>query len=120
VCRSSGCSSGSPTSGCWRAWPAATGSWKGGFALQLRYGLLTRPTKDVDLRTELPVHEALELLRRAVEAAGASAGDATDECALVERLGLPVALVPGEPGNFKITTPEDVERAERLVSTVDA
>jgi 2-C-methyl-D-erythritol 4-phosphate cytidylyltransferase/2-C-methyl-D-erythritol 2,4-cyclodiphosphate synthase len=51
------------------------------------------------------------LLRRAFEAAGASASEATDECQLVERLGQPVALVPGEPGNLKITGPEDVERA---------
>jgi predicted nucleotidyltransferase component of viral defense system len=49
----------------------AGGDWvlKGGFALQLRYGLLARPTKDVDVRTALPVHEALERLRRTVEAA---------------------------------------------------
>jgi len=52
-----------------------------------------------------------ELLLRAYAAAGAEASAATDECALVERLGAPVTLVPGEPGNFKITTPEDVERA---------
>jgi 2-C-methyl-D-erythritol 4-phosphate cytidylyltransferase/2-C-methyl-D-erythritol 2,4-cyclodiphosphate synthase len=52
-----------------------------------------------------------EVLRRAFEAAGPSASEATDECQLVERLGLPVALVPGEPGNAKITGPEDVERA---------
>jgi 2-C-methyl-D-erythritol 4-phosphate cytidylyltransferase/2-C-methyl-D-erythritol 2,4-cyclodiphosphate synthase len=52
-----------------------------------------------------------DLLLRAYEAAGAAASAATDECALVERLGAPVTLVPGEPGNFKITGPEDVERA---------
>ena len=52
-----------------------------------------------------------DLLRRAFEAAGASASEATDECQLVERLGLPVALVAGEPGNLKITGPEDVDRA---------
>jgi 2-C-methyl-D-erythritol 4-phosphate cytidylyltransferase/2-C-methyl-D-erythritol 2,4-cyclodiphosphate synthase len=52
-----------------------------------------------------------EVLRRAFEAAGGSAAAATDESQLVERLGLPVALVPGEPGNSKITGPEDVERA---------
>ena len=34
---------------------------------------------------------------------GAAAAAATDECQLVERLGAPVTLVPGEPGNFKIT-----------------
>lgn len=52
-----------------------------------------------------------DLLLRAYAAAGAEASGATDECALVERLGAPVTLVPGEPGNFKITGPEDVERA---------
>jgi 2-C-methyl-D-erythritol 4-phosphate cytidylyltransferase/2-C-methyl-D-erythritol 2,4-cyclodiphosphate synthase len=52
-----------------------------------------------------------ELLLRAYQAAGAEASLATDECALVERLGAPVTLVPGEPGNFKITGPEDLERA---------
>ncbi|MFL5272950.1 MAG: 2-C-methyl-D-erythritol 2,4-cyclodiphosphate synthase, partial [Anaeromyxobacteraceae bacterium] len=54
-------------------------------------------------------------LRRAFDAAGAAAAQATDECALVERLGERVALVPGEPGNFKITTPEDVARARARV-----
>jgi 2-C-methyl-D-erythritol 4-phosphate cytidylyltransferase / 2-C-methyl-D-erythritol 2,4-cyclodiphosphate synthase len=52
-----------------------------------------------------------DVLCRAFEAAGPAAAEATDECALVERLGLPVALVPGEPGNFKITTADDVARA---------
>jgi 2-C-methyl-D-erythritol 4-phosphate cytidylyltransferase / 2-C-methyl-D-erythritol 2,4-cyclodiphosphate synthase len=54
-------------------------------------------------------------LRRAFEAAGPAAAQATDECALVERLGERVALVPGDPGNFKITTPEDVARARARV-----
>jgi 2-C-methyl-D-erythritol 4-phosphate cytidylyltransferase/2-C-methyl-D-erythritol 2,4-cyclodiphosphate synthase len=51
------------------------------------------------------------LLRRAFDAAGAEAAAATDECALVERLGLPVALVPGDPMNQKITSADDVQRA---------
>jgi 2-C-methyl-D-erythritol 4-phosphate cytidylyltransferase/2-C-methyl-D-erythritol 2,4-cyclodiphosphate synthase len=55
------------------------------------------------------------LLLHAYEAAGPDASAATDECALVERLGAPVTLVPGEPGNFKITGPEDVERARAAV-----
>jgi hypothetical protein len=47
---------------------AGTDDWmlKGGFALQLRYGLLARPTRDVDLRTMLPPAQALERLRRTV------------------------------------------------------
>ena len=52
-----------------------------------------------------------DVLARAFEAAGSAAAEATDECALVERLGLPVTLVPGEVGNFKITTADDVARA---------
>ncbi|HZZ83415.1 MAG TPA: 2-C-methyl-D-erythritol 4-phosphate cytidylyltransferase [Anaeromyxobacteraceae bacterium] len=52
-----------------------------------------------------------EVLRRAFDAAGPDAALATDECALVERAGGEVRLVPGESGNFKITSPADVERA---------
>jgi 2-C-methyl-D-erythritol 4-phosphate cytidylyltransferase/2-C-methyl-D-erythritol 2,4-cyclodiphosphate synthase len=55
------------------------------------------------------------LLRRAFDAAGADAASATDECQLVERLGEPVAIVPGEPGNFKITGAEDLARARALM-----
>jgi 2-C-methyl-D-erythritol 4-phosphate cytidylyltransferase/2-C-methyl-D-erythritol 2,4-cyclodiphosphate synthase len=55
-----------------------------------------------------------DLLQRAYHAAGPEASAATDECALVERLGAPVTLVPGEAGNFKITSPEDVARARAL------
>lgn len=55
------------------------------------------------------------VLRRAFAAAGASAAGATDECQLVERLGDPVALVAGEPGNFKITGPDDLARARALL-----
>lgn len=42
------------------------GEWvlKGGFALQFRYGLQTRPTRDVDLRTPRDPSAALDRLRR--------------------------------------------------------
>lgn len=33
----------------------------------------------------------------------------TDDASLLERLGKTVRVVPGEPGNVKITTPEDLE-----------
>lgn len=39
----------------------------------------------------------------------------TDEAALVERAGYPVHAVPGEPGNIKITRPEDLKLAEALL-----
>jgi 2-C-methyl-D-erythritol 4-phosphate cytidylyltransferase/2-C-methyl-D-erythritol 2,4-cyclodiphosphate synthase len=55
------------------------------------------------------------VLLAAYERAGAAAAGATDECLLVEEMGAPVTLVPGEAGNFKITSPEDVARARAQV-----
>jgi 2-C-methyl-D-erythritol 4-phosphate cytidylyltransferase len=39
----------------------------------------------------------------------------TDDSALVERLGYPVALVPGSPENLKVTTRADLDQAERIL-----
>jgi 2-C-methyl-D-erythritol 4-phosphate cytidylyltransferase/2-C-methyl-D-erythritol 2,4-cyclodiphosphate synthase len=74
-----------------------------------------RVAETLDRRTlwlaQTPQGFRRELLLRAYEAAGPAATQATDECSLVERLGAPVTLVPGEPGNYKITGPSDVARA---------
>lgn len=40
----------------------------------------------------------------------------TDDAALVERLGIPVAVVEGDPANIKLTVPADVEEARRLLA----
>jgi 2-C-methyl-D-erythritol 4-phosphate cytidylyltransferase / 2-C-methyl-D-erythritol 2,4-cyclodiphosphate synthase len=53
-----------------------------------------------------------EALRRAYAAPAAALRDATDCASLVEAAGLEVAVVPGEGGNMKITSPEDLARAE--------
>jgi 2-C-methyl-D-erythritol 4-phosphate cytidylyltransferase / 2-C-methyl-D-erythritol 2,4-cyclodiphosphate synthase len=39
----------------------------------------------------------------------------TDDAAVAERAGLRVALVPGEEGNLKLTTEDDLLRGERLL-----
>ena len=74
-----------------------------------------RVVETLDRRTvwlaQTPQAFRVEILRRAFAEAGPAAAAATDECALVERLGAAVALVPGEAGNFKITTADDVARA---------
>jgi 2-C-methyl-D-erythritol 4-phosphate cytidylyltransferase/2-C-methyl-D-erythritol 2,4-cyclodiphosphate synthase len=41
----------------------------------------------------------------------------TDDAALVADAGLPVNVIPGHPLAFKITTPEDLERAEVILHT---
>jgi predicted nucleotidyltransferase component of viral defense system len=50
------------------------GAWvlKGGFALQFRYGLQARPTRDVDLRAPCDPTAALDRLRQAAAAAAAA------------------------------------------------
>jgi 2-C-methyl-D-erythritol 4-phosphate cytidylyltransferase len=55
------------------------------------------------------------LLREAHRRAQADGASATDDAALVERLGAPVRLVPGLARNVKITRPEDLRLARALV-----
>ena len=59
---------------------------------------------------QTPQAFAASLLRRAH---AANDEDASDDCVLVERLGEPVAVVPGEIGNRKITHAEDLEWLRR-------
>ncbi len=47
----------------------------------------------------------------------ASGLDLTDDAAVAERAGLPVALVPAKEENFKVTTPDDLTRAARALDS---
>ena len=55
-----------------------------------------------------------DLLREAHEKARRDGVGGTDDAMLVERLGHPVRVVAGLPGNVKITTPEDLRRLRRV------
>ncbi len=52
------------------------------------------------------------LLKKAFDDAAADGFLGTDEASLLERAGLPVAVVMGSPRNIKITAPADMELAE--------
>jgi len=52
-----------------------------------------------------------ELIREAFERAFADGFHATDDAALVERMGRKVSIVPGSYDNIKITTPADLQLA---------
>lgn len=56
-----------------------------------------------------------DLLREAHRRAAEDGVVATDDAALVERLGTPVWLVPGLPGNVKLTRPDDLPLARALL-----
>lgn len=64
---------------------------------------------------QTPQGFAYELLRRAHASARKARYTGTDESSLVERLGIPVRIVPGEERNFKITTRQDFELAKLIL-----
>jgi 2-C-methyl-D-erythritol 4-phosphate cytidylyltransferase / 2-C-methyl-D-erythritol 2,4-cyclodiphosphate synthase len=47
-----------------------------------------------------------------------NASDLTDDAAVLEHAGLPVALVTGSEANFKITTEDDLARGERQLAAM--
>lgn len=56
------------------------------------------------------------LLEKAHRKAAAAGFLATDDAGLVEWLGYPVQVFDGSPENIKITTPEDIDFAESILS----
>ncbi len=64
------------------------------------------------VRVQTPQGFSAGLLRRALDAAKTAGLATTDEAALLESLGLPVTIVPGDPRNLKITSPLDLTAAE--------
>ncbi len=59
---------------------------------------------------------AADLLKEAHEQALKDGCSATDDAMLVERLGVPIRLVLGDPTNIKITHPVDLALAEALIA----
>jgi 2-C-methyl-D-erythritol 4-phosphate cytidylyltransferase len=60
------------------------------------------------------------LFRRAYQEAASAQITVTDDAAIVERLGVPVHLVPGSPDNIKVTTASDLIVAEALLAQREA
>ncbi|GAA4411050.1 2-C-methyl-D-erythritol 4-phosphate cytidylyltransferase [Fodinibacter luteus] len=68
-------------------------------------------------RASLRAVQTPQGFRREVLATAYGSGlRATDDAALVERCGHHVVVVAGDPLAFKVTTPDDLERAERLLA----
>lgn len=81
-------------------------------------GTVVRTVARDDLRAvQTPQGFARDVLVRAHRAAG---GPATDDAALVEALGLPVATVDGAEEAFKVTRPLDLVLAEALLAAARA
>jgi 2-C-methyl-D-erythritol 4-phosphate cytidylyltransferase len=68
-------------------------------------------------RSELVAVQTPQMFRAAMlRQAHAAGAEATDDAALVEELGASVVAVPGDPANLKVTTPDDLALAERLLA----
>lgn len=66
-------------------------------------------------RAQTPQGFRYDVLKKALDAARRDRFYGTDEAALVERVGLAVTAVAGDPRNIKITTPIDIPIAEALL-----
>jgi len=64
---------------------------------------------------QTPQFALREDLLRAHARGVADGVEATDDAALLERIGVEVAVVPATAENFKVTLPEDVARAEAFL-----
>lgn len=71
-------------------------------------------------RAQTPQGAARALLEEAHRRARAEGLHVTDDAMLLERLGVPVRLVPGSSLNFKVTTEEDFRLAELVVRSGEA
>jgi 2-C-methyl-D-erythritol 4-phosphate cytidylyltransferase len=74
----------------------------------------TIPRDEIGL-CQTPQAFRADILRRAHDEALRTGLSATDDAMLVEAIGSRVVVVEGEEANFKITTLEDLRRAEALI-----
>jgi 2-C-methyl-D-erythritol 4-phosphate cytidylyltransferase len=77
------------------------------------------PTGEI-WRAQTPQAFAAGRLLAAYDAARREGFEGTDTASALERLGERVRVVPGEAGNVKITTPDDLARAEAVVGGTGA
>ena len=78
--------------------------------------LETVPREELFL-AQTPQAFRVDAVRRSHELAVDRRQEATDDAMLLEAAGYRVAVIPGEPTNMKITTAEDLARAERLIAS---
>lgn len=76
----------------------------------------TTPDRATLWQAQTPQAFRFELIMKAYKQAITDNFLGTDDCALFERTDGQIAVVPGDYSNIKITTPEDLPIAERILS----
>ena len=74
------------------------------------------PDRSLLWLTQTPQVFLRERYREAMNAASAAGKDYTDDCQLMESLGIQVTMTKGDYSNIKLTTPEDFAVAEALLT----
>lgn len=77
--------------------------------------IIETPSRSECWAAQTPQVFRIELLREALAKAAADGYLGTDDAELVERLGVSVHVVPGDSDNLKVTHPEDLAVAERIL-----
>lgn len=77
--------------------------------------ILSTPDRSTLWAVQTPQVFERDLYLRAIDYAVENDLSVTDDCSLVEALGVPVKIVRGEYTNLKLTTPSDVAIAEALL-----
>lgn len=77
--------------------------------------ILHTPDRDQLWSAQTPQGFAVKTILHAHREAQARGWRVTDDSALLEKLGLPVTIVPGEETNIKITTPQDLLFAQNVL-----
>jgi len=81
---------------------------------RVRDGLIVETSNRLEYyAAQTPQVFRVELLREALEKAASEGFIGTDDAEIVERIGVPVTVVPGDPSNIKITDRADLIEAER-------
>jgi 2-C-methyl-D-erythritol 4-phosphate cytidylyltransferase len=75
--------------------------------------IVETPIRSECYAAQTPQVFRVEVLREALEKAAAEGFVGTDDAEIVERMGVPVEVVPGDPSNIKITDRADLIAAER-------
>ena len=87
----------------------------------VRQGVITdTPDRSTLYQTQTPQVFRRSLYEQAVQRAEQCGQDFTDDCQLVEALGVQVTMTTGSYTNIKLTTPEDFAVAEALLKEIRA
>lgn len=78
--------------------------------------IASTPKRDQLVAVQTPQIFSKSILIGAYENAIEKGFIGTDDASLVELSGHKIRLIPGDPDNFKITWPEDIEKAEKIIN----